>query len=381
MIQTNVKLMNERQLQFRVGLFAIAAMGVMATLVFQFGEVRSLLEKQYQVLIHFDSAPGVLEGSPVRLNGIPIGDVETITLDGQRGGVLLTLSIDEKYALRSDSIPRLQQSLLGDAAIEFTPGVSPTDFDRQSILEGETPPDAMEIVLDMEKQLATTMTSFEATSREWQLLARNMNSLVTTNKGSLHDVVQRTATSLDEFTRTMKQAGTAFENTNRVIADPQTVANLQKALAGLPVIVSETRQTITAMRQTVGTINGNLKNIENITEPLAKHTTSIVVRLDNSLSNLEAMTGELRNVTEIASKSDGSLKRFLSDPNLYDDLERSASSLAILLRNLEPIVQDMRVFTDKIARRPEVLGVGGALRPSSGLKDDEIRQAGFQKLK
>ena len=54
--------MTERQLQFRVGLFAICAMGIMATLAFQCGQVRSLLEKQYQVLIHFDSAPGVLEG-------------------------------------------------------------------------------------------------------------------------------------------------------------------------------------------------------------------------------------------------------------------------------------------------------------------------------
>jgi phospholipid/cholesterol/gamma-HCH transport system substrate-binding protein len=373
--------MNERQLQFRVGLFAITAMMVMATLLFQFGEVRTLLEKQYQILVHFDSAPGVLEGSPVRLNGIPIGDVDRISLDRKRGGVLLTLSIDEKYSLRGDSIPRLQQSLLGDAAIEFTPGVSSEPFDRQTILEGSTPPDVMEVVLGMENQLAQMMASFDATSREWQQLARNVNSLVETNQGSLHDVVQRTATSLDEFTKTMQRAGSAFENANRVIADPRTVANLQKALAGLPQIVNETQQTISAMRQTVSTINGNLRNIENVTAPLAKHTTSIVVRLDNSLSNLEAMTGELRDVAQIASKSDGSLKRFLSDPQLYDDLERSASSLAILLRNLEPIVQDMRVFTDKVARHPEVLGVGGALRPSSGLKDDEIRRAEFQKPK
>jgi phospholipid/cholesterol/gamma-HCH transport system substrate-binding protein len=41
----------------------------------------------------------------------------------------------------------------------------------------------------------------------------------------------------------------------------------------------------------------------------------------------------------------------------------------------------MRVFTDKVARHPEVLGVGGAIRPSSGLKDDEIRRAEFQKPK
>lgn len=354
------------------------ALAITATLIFQFGQVRKLLEKQYRVLVHFDSAPGVLEGSPVRLNGIPIGDVESIMLDRQRGGVLLTLAIDEKHSLRADSVPRLQQSLLGDAAIEFTPGVSPNDFDRQSVLEGETPTDVMAIVTRMENQLAITMSSFEATSREWQMLARNVNSLVDTNSGNLREVVERTAVSLEAFTVTMQRAGAAFDNANRVIGDPQAVANLQKALAGLPQIVSETRQTISAMRQTVGTINGNLQNIENVTEPLAKHTTSIVVRLDQSLANLEIMTGELRDVAQIAAKSDGSLKRFLSDPNLYDDLERSASALAILLRNLDPVVRDMKVFADKVARRPEVLGVGGALRPSSGLKDDEIRQTGFE---
>ena len=57
-------------------------------------------------------------------------------------------------------------------------------------------------------------------------------------------------------------------------------------------------------------------------------------------------------------------------------------SLSMLLKNLQPIVQDMRVFTDKVARRPELLGVGGALRPSSGLKDDElIERAGFESLR
>jgi hypothetical protein len=35
----------------------------------------------------------------------------------------------------------------------------------------------------------------------------------------------------------------------------------------------------------------------------------------------------------------------------------------------EKITRDLEVFADKIARRPELIGVGGAFRPSSGLKD------------
>ncbi len=156
------------------------------------------------------------------------------------------------------------------------------------------PFDMTSIVMKMYAMLETTMASFEATSREWQVVARNINGIVQTNRGNLGVVVERTAKSLDDFSVTMQRAAQTFDNANRVIGDPQTVQNLRKAFAGLPQIVNETQQTITAMRQTVTSINGNLKNIEGVTEPLARHTTSIVVRLDNSLANLETLTGERR---------------------------------------------------------------------------------------
>ncbi|MCA9023317.1 MAG: hypothetical protein KDA74_24380, partial [Planctomycetaceae bacterium] len=61
---------------------------------------------------------------------------------------------------------------------------------------------------------------------------------------------------------------------------------------------------------------------------------------------------------------------------------RSASSLTVLLNNLEPIARDIRIFSDKIARHPEILGVSGAMKGSSGLKDateqpSQIKQSGF----
>ena len=39
-----------------------------------------------------------------------------------------------------------------------------------------------------------------------------------------------------------------------------------------------------------------------------------------------------------------------------------------LTQELRPIVDDVRVFTDKIARHPEQLGVRGALDRRPGLK-------------
>lgn len=373
--------MSEKQLQFRVGLFVVVSFVVIGVMTFQFGEFRGAFAKKYIVHVHFKSAPGILEGSPVKMNGIPIGSVQDLLLDQERGGVLLVLAIDEEYPLRADSQPTLQQSILGDATVEFTPGISSEAVGRNTILEGTPPFDMMAVVEQLEQQTSLTMSSFEKTSREWQLVAQNINGLVDTNQGNLRDVINQTAMSLSEFTTTMRRAGDTFDNANRVIGDPQTVANLRKALSGLPQIVGETQLTISAMRKTVSTINNNLANIEKVTEPLGKHTTSIVVRLDNSLANLELLTKELRMISQAATRNDGSFQKFLSDPTLYRNLERSSAAMTVLLQNLGPVIKDMRVFSDKVARHPELIGVAGAISPSSGLKDGEgeIKQTGFQK--
>ena len=66
---------------------------------------------------------------------------------------------------------------------------------------------------------------------------------------------------------------------------------------------------------------------------------------------------------------DGTLKKLINDPSLYNHLNEAACQVTKLLPKLEPILRDVNVFTDKIARHPESLGVRGAISPSSGLKE------------
>ena len=47
---------------------------------------------------------------------------------------------------------------------------------------------------------------------------------------------------------------------------------------------------------------------------------------------------------------------------------QAAQNVSKLTKDLRPIVDDVRVFTDKIARHPEQLGVRGALDRRPGLK-------------
>jgi hypothetical protein len=41
-----------------------------------------------------------------------------------------------------------------------------------------------------------------------------------------------------------------------------------------------------------------------------------------------------------------------------------------MLPRLDRVLRDIEVFADKLSRNPELLGLGGALRPSSGARPE-----------
>jgi phospholipid/cholesterol/gamma-HCH transport system substrate-binding protein len=65
---------------------------------------------------------------------------------------------------------------------------------------------------------------------------------------------------------------------------------------------------------------------------------------------------------------EGSLGRLTSDAELYNNLNQAAKNVEELTRQLRPILNDVRVFTDKISRDPGRLGVRGVFQQGSGIK-------------
>ena len=65
--------MNERVMQFRIGMFVIVAGLVLTMLLVWFGESPTLFRGHRYVVVHYDEAPGVAEGIPVRKSGIRVG--------------------------------------------------------------------------------------------------------------------------------------------------------------------------------------------------------------------------------------------------------------------------------------------------------------------
>ena len=103
--------------------------------------------------------------------------------------------------------------------------------------------------------------------------------------------------------------------------------------------------------------------------PLNERGPRLFQNLDEAAEKFNRMLTSVGELMQAVGQSDGTLRRFVTDPMLYNSLADAACLVVKLLPRLERVLRDVEVFADKIARHPELLGVGGAVSPSGGLKE------------
>ncbi len=165
--------MDDRALQFRLGVFVVVVATVIMTmaLIFLFGELPQRGQKV--LFVRFDSAPGVTFETPVRKNGILVGRVRKVTLLEQ-DGVVLTLAIDADHkVLESETCRISADNLFGDSVLEFVasgrPGASSRVLEDSEYMNGvvaSSPLDALRVVVDLENSLADSLNSRRIASEE-----------------------------------------------------------------------------------------------------------------------------------------------------------------------------------------------------------------------
>ena len=137
--------MDERTVQFRVGVMVLATVLILAILLLLFGDLPSLVKGTYTVNFAFPQAPGVMQDTPIRVNGVLIGRVREVQLD-EKVGVMITATIEDKYVLYRDQVGRIGGSLLGDAVIESVPSTLVRPHEK--VADGDTNGATVGLALD-----------------------------------------------------------------------------------------------------------------------------------------------------------------------------------------------------------------------------------------
>ncbi len=370
--------MNERVMQFRIGMFVIVAGLVLTMLIVWFGESPSLLRDQLYLKVRYAEAPGVLEGVAVRKSGIRVGEVVGIAFDrrpNQPDGVLVTLAIERRYSVREGSVPRLSRSLIGDVTIDLLPGTGKSDLQLGSKADSPTTPVIEgEVAVDPGKALAAATLAFEKAGDTLQSINDAAGGLAKLTKN---------AEQLDGFLRTWTKTGqdvsAASQGIDRFLKtngdDFRTaMTNLQKVGDKLnTTLTPETQDAlktgIAKLSSASARLDARLAELEPLVKDLGapvNNTPSTdfgqsLRRLNRVAADLELLTAVLRN-RKGTLNTEGSLQKFLTQGEFYDNLNAAVLSANQALSQLKIVLSSFRSFAERVSRDPAAISRGALQR-------------------
>jgi phospholipid/cholesterol/gamma-HCH transport system substrate-binding protein len=364
--------MNERVMQFRIGMFVIVAGLVLTMLIVWFGESPMLLRDHVYVTVHYVEAPGVAEGTPVRKSGIRIGEVTSIVFDERPDspdGVLVTLSLDRKYRLRTGSVPRLSRSLIGDVTIDMLPGSGP-GLIATSETPGGSPIIDGAVAADPSKALEAATLAFQRAGGTLASIDDAASGLaeVTKNAARLNEF-------LSTWTETGKDLSGAAKRLDLLIASNES--DFQPTMAGLRQVSEKLNATLDPETQDAfktgisrfalasARLDSSLADAAPFLKDIGLPTSAVpTTDFGQTMRRLNKITNELSLLTQTLNNGkgglnpEGTLQKFLMRGDLYDNLNRLSGMANESLAGLRPIVSSFRIFADKVARDPSAIARG-----------------------
>ncbi len=375
--------MDERTMRFRVGVMVLGALIVTAILLVMFGKLPNLIpgNKGYPVQIRFDYAAGVSKGTPIRKSGILIGRVIDVQLTNEDSKVLVTAEIQpDKKIYRNEDCYIIRELLGGDTALAFIasprkPGAGEL-IEPGVVLPGRFSDDPTGLKQVMQEPIDTVT----GTGRALTDASKKLGAAADRVEDILNDQTKSDVQSiLRDAAKTMKDVQTILGNEeNRTkLAEavnklPQTIDNMNRTFAATEDTLGQFtkrsgKDNKTPIERMVGTIEMTERTLRKFSESDDPDKAPPIEQIAAAMNNIGEITALMRTIMSRIEQGDGSLGALLNDRQLYNRLNKAAKNVEEVSQKLEPIVDDVRVITDKMARHPGGI-IRDAVKPGVGIK-------------
>jgi phospholipid/cholesterol/gamma-HCH transport system substrate-binding protein len=234
--------MSERKFsELKVGIFVFIAIAIIISVLF-WAKGFVINKDLIDLKAYFQNTSGLSLGDPVTVSGVRKGKVKEINLIGD--SVMVLFNLERGIKIRKDyKLEVAIAELMGGKQLAISPGRSNEEIDYESTLSGTTSGDISEIIRNvnglssevknlikgfgntnenilkalgnlndiigdknMQKNLKSTLSNFEVTSR-------NLNLLVRDNTVSLKSITDKAGTALDNVNSLIDENSPEFKKT------------------------------------------------------------------------------------------------------------------------------------------------------------------------
>jgi phospholipid/cholesterol/gamma-HCH transport system substrate-binding protein len=287
--------------ELKIGVLTILAIAIGAVTIFMLTGDRGFSWQRYSLKTRFASVPGLNAGSPVRLAGVEVGQVDAVTLEGEQVDVIFQVNERFRDRITTGSTARLGSvSLLGEAAVDITPSASGTPIPEWGYVPQGPPVAQLSDITDRAGQGIEELTGMVRDIRRGR---GTVGKLMTDEQ--LYVEMQRFAASAGSLTETIRQGRGTL---GRLINDPATANALE----------------------------ASMKNIETLTRQLNAGEGSLgkLLKDDAFARSLTSTTSNIDQLVTRINKGDGTASKLVNDPALYNRLNSMSERLDQLLTRL-----------------------------------------------
>ncbi|MGH7273732.1 MAG: MlaD family protein, partial [Nitrospiria bacterium] len=344
----------------KVGLVVLLGIALLTYMTFRVGGYRLGPEQGYQIYAVFDSVAGIDLKTPVKIAGVPVGEVEKIELTDTKAR--LTLRIRPEVKIRKGAQTLIRSSgLLGEQYIEIvnvegeqsgtlsdvppttespsspgpSSGVVPGDLlDKWLALLGDLGP-GLAYAAEAEGQEPPRKEPFV---KEGEVIQQKGKSA---DMDQLINQLNAISEDLKAVSNTLKEALGTKEGERSL---KEIIQNIQELTENLNTVVKENR----------GDISKAVGNLEEFTRSLKESGPQILERLNQITEKVERGEGtigklihdegvynrlngtlaDIKQVTEKISKGEGTIGKLIFEEETYNNLNSTLKSLGSTLNRL-----------------------------------------------
>jgi phospholipid/cholesterol/gamma-HCH transport system substrate-binding protein len=319
---------------------------ILGVLIFLLTTSGNFLKPRAHLRFYLDDASGTSESAPVRLNGIPVGNVKHIRLSGDKDpqrAVQFELELQRKYLqdIPEDSVAAISASnLLGDKFVNITRGKSPKSVADGAEIKAAQVQDIPELMAESANLLSTFQDILKRVDslvggiesgqgnigkllKDEQLYNR-LNGIAAEGRQLLSDVRNGKGT----LSRLLYDDALYQELRSPLRRIDALLDGLQKGegsagkLIRDPVLYDEMQKTIAEIRTLVAGVNSG------------KGSAGRLLHDDQLYTELNRLVGKLDATIDRINSGSGTLGQLVTNPQLYETLNSTTRELQGLLRDM-----------------------------------------------
>lgn len=345
----------ESAIEVKVGGLVLLAIAVFAGFILVLGDCN--FNPGYQIFVRFENAAGLKPGAPVRLSGIPAGNVRSVKFEGGERPVMVTLFIEDSIRenIRSDAhFTITTQGVLGEPYVEISSfDQSQPVIEAGAILEGTDPPR-----LDM--LLASAYQGIEGIRELIQRMNDNeredairLDDLVNNIADLAHNIDERVVENQEEIDSMIAN----LDSTIREVAENRdTIPGILRNTESATGEFDRLGRSLNAGVGNGGEIRSILRNVDAVTETLDAEAEPTLTSIRGAAESAERILTEneeeISTTVSNAEQITGDLVEASSDVReMVARIEAGEGSIGRLLQD-EEIFEDLREFVRELKRRP-----------------------------